>query len=437
MDYLILQVEEKSVTAARFGLSGREHRLGGAAVFELDGEHSLESVMAKIASGTRDNPRVILCLSPAKFAMRTLLLPFDDLRKAREVVPIQLQGELALPVEELVMDVLNVASKEYLVLWAKKSDVRYAVETCRNAGIEPQIVTSLPFAAAFVEGVPKDTVLYDGSALTITRSGKLCYFSVLDLAAASIMLPATLAAVEMAGTAPPPCISLIGPGSGMFAEAEVLMPTVKLLQIPPDADLVYKNEETFQQLAGLYAVARASQSGQLPDFRRGELAWTAGDARARKKMWLTALLAVTLLLVLFGSKVHQYRSVNADISSLNRSIAEMYREVFPNRSKAVDELSEVKGEMKKLTGADNSGGYLDLLKKLAEAKGNTINGLFEAELEGRNLRIKGDARSAQSANEFKAALMPLLATAELGEVKSRPDGTFSFSLTATLKEVSK
>ena len=76
-------------------------------------------------------------------------------------------------------------------------------------------------------------------------------------------------------------------------------------------------------------------------------------------------------------------------------------------------------------------------KKLAEAKGNSINGLYEAELEGRSLRIKGDARSAQAVNEFKAALAPLLASAELGEVKSRPDGTVTFSLTGTLKEGTK
>lgn len=437
MDYLILQVEEEQVTVARFCMSGRVHRLDGAALFELGGEQSLDSVMAKIAAGTRDNPRVILCLPPAKFAMRTVMLPFDDLRKAREILPLQLQGELTLPVEELSMDVLCVASGEYLAIWAKKSDVRHAVETCRTAGIEPQIVTSLPFAAAFTEGVPADTVLYDGSALTITRSGKLSYFSALDLASASMMFPATLAAVELAGSAPPPCICLIGPGSSIFAEAEVLTPTVKLLQAPAEGTLIYKNEETFQQLAGLYAVARASQAGQLPDFRRGELAWTAGDAKIRKKLLLTSLLVATILLILFGSKIIQYRSVNADIASLNRSIADMYREVFPNRPKAVDELSEVRGEMKKLAGADSSGGYLDLLKKLAEAKGNTINGLFEAEVEGRNLRIKGDARSTQAVNEFKTALMPLLATAELGEIKSRPDGSFSFSLTGTLKEGSK
>jgi general secretion pathway protein L len=109
--------------------------------------------------------------------------------------------------------------------------------------------------------------------------------------------------------------------------------------------------------------------------------------------------------------------------------------VFPSRTKAVDEVAEIKGEIKKMAGADASASFLDVLKQMAEAKGAAINGLYEAELNGRTLRIKGDARSAQAVNEFRAGLAPIMATVELGEVKGRPDGTVSFSLSGTLKEV--
>jgi len=140
---------------------------------------------------------------------------------------------------------------------------------------------------------------------------------------------------------------------------------------------------------------------------------------------------------LFVSKALQYRAARADLNSLNTSIASIYREIFPTRAKAVDELAEIKGEIRKLAGVDSSSAVLDLLKQLAEIKGTSINGLYEAEVEGRALRIKGDARSAQAVNEFKAALTPLLSTVELGEVKSRPDGAVTFTLTGTLKEVKK
>lgn len=437
MDYLILQVEEKQVVAASFKMSGRSPELLGAAMFGLDEQQSLGDVIALIAAGVAGNPRVVLCLPPSMFAMRTVSLPLENLRKVREVLSSQLQGELPLPVDELTLDAVSIGNGDFLALWAKKSDIGHAIELCRTAGIEPQTVSSLPLAANFIEGIPADCALYDGNALTIIISGKVTFFRALDSLTASAMIPATLSALELAGAPLPPRICLLGAENSALAEAGVLPLPAGQLQQPPASGLLFKNEQTFQQLAGLYAVAKACQAGLLPDFRRGELAWTAGDVKNRKKLLLTCFLAAIAIIVLFVSKGLQYRSVNADLVSVNKSIAGLYHDVFPNRAKAVDELSEVKGEIRKLAGAESSSGHLDLLKKLADAKGNTINGLYEAEAEGRNLRVKGDARSAQSVNDFKAALAPLLATVELGEIKSRPDGTVSFSLTGTLKEGSK
>ena len=437
MDYLVLQVEEIRVTAARFRMSKRSSELVGASIFELDNEHSLGDILAKIANALDGNPLVILCLPPAMFAMRTVSVPLEDLRKVREVLSAQLQGELSLPVEELALDALSAGEGTYLALWAKKSEIRHAIELCRRSGIEPQVVSSLPFAGNFIHGVPPDCVLYNGNALTTIKSGKVTFFRSLDAVSAPAMIPATLSALELAGVSLPSQIRLVGPESRVLAEPGILPMPAEQLQAPPDSGHLFKNDQTFQQLAGLHAVARACQAGALPDFRRGELTWTAGDVKIRKKLLLTGVLAAVVIIFIFVSKGLQYRTISADLVSLNKSISGMYRDIFPNRAKAVDELAEIKGEIKKLAGAESSSGYLDLLKKLAEAKGNTINGLYEAEAEGRNLRIKGDARSAQAVNEFKSALTLLLASVELGEVKSRPDGTVTFSLTGTLKEGSK
>lgn len=437
MDYLVLQIEKKRITVARFNISGRTSELAGASTVGLEDGLALGEALEQVAAGASGNPRVILCLPPEMFAMRTVSLPLDDLRKVREVLPAHLQGELSLPLDELALDVLSAGNGAYLALWAKKSDIRAAIELCRAAGIEPQVITSLPFANGFILGVPQECALYDGNALTIINSGRLSFFRALDPSSAATTIPATLSALELAGAQPPPRFCLTGFESELLAESGSLPFAAELLQAPDGTGNLFKNEQTFQQLAGLHAVALASQAGALPDFRRGELSWTAGDAKIQKKLLLTGVLAALVLIALFAGKGLQYRTVNADLLSLNKSISDLYREIFPNRAKAVDELAEVKGEIKKLAGAENSSGYLDLLKKLAEAKGNTINGLYEAEAEGRNLRIKGDARSAQAVNEFKAALAPLLASVELGEVKSRPDGMVTFSLTGTLREGSK
>jgi general secretion pathway protein L len=364
-------------------------------------------------------------------------LPFDNLRKVREVLPAHLQGEIVLPVEELALEVMPVGEGQFLALWARNSDISEKIGQFRDAGIEPQVVSSIPFACAALPGVPPDCAVCDGSSLALLQGGRLTYFRAFSSEVTAAMIATTLSALELSGGEPPPRLCLIGPETNVLSDADTLPLPVETLAVPPELGHLFKNEETFQQLAGLYAVARASYAGTLPDFRQGELAWTAGDAKLRKKLILTGILAAAVILLLFVNKGLQYRAAAADLSSLNKSVAAIYREIFPTRAKAVDEISEVKGEIKKLAGVENSSGYLDILKKLADAKGNTINGLYEAELEGQTLRIKGDARSAQAATEFKTTLAPLLASSELGEIKSRPDGTVGFTLTGTLKEGTK
>ncbi len=436
MDYLILQAEEKRLTVAHFEISRRSTELVGAATIELDEGRSLTDAVQQIAEKINGSPRVVLCLPPILFAQRSVLLPFSDLRKVREVLPSQLQGDIALPVEELSLDVMPVGDGQFLALWARKSDISAAIELFRNAGIEPHIVTSITFALAALPGIPPDCAVCDSRTLSLLKGGRLTYFRAFNSSVTSTMIAATLAALELSGEEITTRLCTIGQEEDQLSDADTLSLLIEKVELPPEMGHLFKNDETFQQLAGFYAVARACFAGTLPDFRQGELAWTAGDASLRKKLFLSGILSAVIILLLFVNTGIQYRAAVSDISSLNKSIASIYREIFPSRPKAVDEISEIKGEIRKLSGIESSNGYLDTLKKLAEAK-NSINGLYEAELEGRNLRVKGDARSAQAADEFKAALAPLLATVELGEVKSRPDGTVGFSLTGTLKEGSK
>lgn len=434
MDYLIIRINEDNVTAARFTLSGRSATLAGAASFVLDDVTTLSAVASRIASDLSGSPRVILCLPPALFAHRIVELPLTDLRKVREVLTAHLQGEIALPAEEAVFDVLPLSTGKFLALWAKRADIAGVIEEFRQAGCEPQIVSAEVLGWSYLPGTGSDCAVSDGTALAIITGGRLSYLRALDGLEPHKQLAATLAALELSAGGLPARLLVFGGQAATLAALKGLPLAVDQLLLPDDQVTMFRNEATFQQLAGLYAVARASQTGNLPDFRRGDLAWTAGNLKFRKQLMLTAILAVVVVLLLFVYKGLQYRAVKADTASLNSSIASLYREIFPTRTKAVDELSEVKGELKKLTGVDSSAGVLDVLKKLAEAKGATINGLYEAEVEGRTLRVKGDARSAQAVNEFKAALANLTVTSELGEIKSRPDGSVGFSLTATLKE---
>ena len=435
MEYLVIQVDEESVLAARFGFGGRSMTLAGAATFQLEEGQDLAAIAGRIAAGTTGSPQVVLCLPPALFAQRRVELPLKDTRKVREVLPAHLQGDIALQTEEVVFEALPSTDGSFLALWAKQSELAHAIAIFREAGIEPRHVTAAPFAWSHLPGLGGSCLVSDGRAIAAISDGRPLLVRSIAGAPLQQQLAATLPLLALAELPPPTRLVAFG----RLAELPELPAgntlAVEQLELPVELAAAFRNDQTFLQLAGLYAVARACHDGTLPDFRRGGLAWTAGDAKLRRQMRTTALLAVLTLLLLFGYKGMQYRQASMDLASLNRSIAAMYREIFPGRVKAVDELAEVKGEIRKLSGTAGSAGFLDALKQLAEAKGGSINGLYEAELDGRSLRVKGDARSAQAANEFKTALAPLVSSVELGEVKSRPDGTVTFTLAATLKEV--
>lgn len=437
MDYLILQPEENRLTVAHFGVSRRTTELIGAASLELNEELTLADAVRNVVEKMTGSPRIILCVAATFFAQRSITLQLTDLRKVREVLPTQLQGDIAQTVDDLVLDVLPSGEGRFLALWARKEDISTLIEQFSDFGLEPQVISSLPFALTEHPGLPSDCAVFDGSSLSILTGGRLTYFRTFMADVSSSMIAATLSALELSGLELPPRLCLTGSAAQLFSAGDSLRLPVETIEVPAELGHLFKNDETFQQLAGLYAVARANYAGTLPDFRQGKLAWTAGDAKLRRNLLLTGILVVTIIILLFVNKGLQYQAAAADVASLNKSIATMYREIFPTRAKAVDEISEIKGEIRKLAGIEGSSGYLDLLKKLAEAKGNSINGLYEVELEGRNLRIKGDARSTQAVNEFKAALAPLLATSQLGEVKSRPDGSVTFSLAGTIKEGTK
>lgn len=434
MDCLIIRITDDRVTVTRFGLSGKTATLDGSALFELDEGQNLAAVASRIASGINGSPRVVMCLAPSLFAQRIVELPLGDLRKVREVLPAQLQGEISLPVETVVFDALPLREGKFLALWARKSDISHAIDLFRDAGIEPEIVSAEPFSWSFLPGAPEDCLVCDGSALAIIEKGRVGFLRAFSGGMADKQLPATLSALEMSGiTLPARLFTLGDQAAEAFSGGSSTLPA-EPLALPHELVPLFKNDMTFHQLAGQYAVALAVRAGALPDFRRGDLAWTTGDARLRGKLRLTAILTILAVLLLFSGLGLRYQAARKDIASLDNSITAMYREVFPARTKAVDELAEIKGEIRKLTGSGSSGGVLDVLKQLAEAKGSGINGLYEAEIEGKAVRLKGDARSAQAVTEFKSALSPLMATVEVGELKSRPDGGVTFSMAASLRE---
>lgn len=145
------------------------------------------------------------------------------------------------------------------------------------------------------------------------------------------------------------------------------------------------------------------------------------------------ILAAVLVLLLCAESGVRYYLVKRDLGSLELSIRGMYKEIFPTRKKPVDEVSELRSEIRKLEGAKTSSNVLKVLKDLAGLKGDEVGGFYETEVNGAEIRLKGDARSFQAANDFKARAAQVFEGAEVSEIKSRPDGSVTFNFLGRVK----
>jgi general secretion pathway protein L len=179
-------------------------------------------------------------------------------------------------------------------------------------------------------------------------------------------------------------------------------------------------------------MARELATSEPVNLRRGNFIYRKAGERLQKRLRITWALAAMLLILVFAEAGVRYFMVQRDLSSLDSSIRTIYKEVFPSRKKPVDEVAELKAEIKRL-GATSSEGILAILKKLADAKGDDPREIYEVDFDGSQIIGKGYDRSTQGVNEFKAKASALFGSFEVSEIKSRPDGTVGFTFRGTLK----
>jgi general secretion pathway protein L len=437
MNYLIVQLSGNEALFARFQLNRGVLLIEGASRETIDQEHTLASHLAAAESG-REGERVILAIPPGRLFMRELELPLSDRRKIREILPLELKGETAFDTDELVFDSLPLDGGKVLAIWGKRHELAELIALMTGNHLEPEIVTASLFHWHLL--LPEDAksgqvAVTDGESLAVYRDGKPFYFRALQQGELFSQVSRTLAALEIDKGVKVEKVFLHGPASRQSPEIPTPPPLFAVLPGNREMDAVFGGENAAaRDLAGVFAVARAAALEEPVNFRSGPLAYTAGREKALKRLRLSMILAAVLLFLIIAETSLRYYLVQRDLNSVNNSIRSIYREVFPNRKKPVDEAAELRAEIKRLGGGAATAGLLPVLRKLADIKGGDVTGLFEVEMDGDQLRVRGDARSMTAVNDFRTRAAPLFGGAEVGEIKSRPDGSVTFLFRGTVKE---
>lgn len=440
MELLIIEAGRSSVGLVRFLKRGGAVLFQGAKRNSLDADSSLSSFLRDLAGEDAGNSKTFLSLDAEQIYSRELHLPIADRRKQREVLPLELKGETALEVEKLIFDALPLEAGTVMAIWAVEADLREKIASLREAGLEPQVVGSSLFhwQQLIPESVGDAAVaLSDGVSLAVYRERRPLFFRSLMDGNFQEEIIRTLALLEAGKGIRVERVLLHG-SAATFSE-QGPAGSIAFAPLPVSGALAeaFPSDNLAVEHAGAWALAMASLKGEPVNFRHGALAYTAGRERLKKKLLLTAILAAVFLVLLLMETGLRYYFVRSDLSSLDASIRQIYREVFPTRTKAVDEVAEVKSEIRNLGGVTASQEILHALDGVAKAKTDDILAIYEAEIDSGQVLLKGDARSFNAANGFKSRLEPLFAAAKMDEVKSRPDGSVTFTFRGTLKEGEK
>lgn len=433
MNYLVLQLTPTEAVFARF------HKRRGSLTFTGGGRHALGNgewadFLDQVRQGKLEQEQIILCLPAASLFMREIELPLTDRRKIRSIIPLEMKGETAIDADDMVFDGIPLPGGKVLAVWTKRKEVTERIEMLKEAGLEPEVVTASLFHwQALVETLTGTCAVTDGEGLALFQDGVPLFLRPLQEGDPA-EIGRTIAAVELGKGISVETLFLHGPAAGRLqTDSDDDIPTAPVPMAGELAAAFPEEGKAAIDMAGAYAVVRAVMIGAEVNFRTGSLAYTAGRDRLRRKLRLTAILTAACLLLVVAEAGVRYVMIKRDLASVNRSIATIYREAFPTRKKAVDEVAELRSEIRRLGGGATAGSALAALAKLTEAKGDDVTGLFEVEIDGDQVRVKGDARSVQAVNEFKGKAAAAFPDAVVGEIKSRPDGTVSFVFRGTLK----
>jgi len=437
MGFLIIELLRRESVATRFRVSGRKIVCEQSERLPAGSGAGLPAFLEASAATRQDDDTVILAVDPSLLSCRECALPLTDRRKLREVLPLELKGETACDTDELIFDSIVRGDGTQLAVWTRKRDISALIELLAAAGLDPQAATASIFHWRYL--LPPDadsgTVLVaDQSGAAVYRGGEPLVFRTFWGEDPVTEIDRTVTALELTEGITVERVYLLGELAGMELPAGR---EDSWIPLPISAELETAfggNLQAAAGRAGTWALVRAARKGDLVNFRHGELACVSGSRTVRKKLMVSAILAAAAVLIFCADLGTRYGFVRKDLDSLNKSIGIIYREIFPNRKKAVDEVSEVKSEIRRLSGVGTGIGALAALKKLAEIKGNDITGFYETEIEGNQVRLKGDAISIQAVTDLKNRAGAALSGVEVGEIRTKPDGSATFSLRGTLKE---
>jgi general secretion pathway protein L len=406
-----LDIRHTSVAAVLVKSSLRESWIIGAMSVPIPpadtDPQGLRAALAAVAAAMDlDQTDCAVSIPASLFSSRNLVIPFDQPKKIRMVLPFELEAHLPNPAEDIAVDFDRLSGaasgggSEVLAVAVEKARLAPFLADLAAAGFEPERLAPsvLAFGSLIARAAePEETVLSAEvgdrcGALTVARQGQVRLLRTFPLPPAAearrlavrSQIRTTLAAVEELWPDAPAAARVRMTGSGLAgidlpalaAELPVDLEPADLgraLNVAWDADDPAAWQPALMDGALAMAMAEIEGLGGL-NFHRSQFPGKKILSRHREHLVRTGVLAAVVLAIMLGSLIGRSVIAKNRLAALDRQMAAVLKESFPEVQKITDPFQQMQISLQDLKKATALAGEnrtapraIDVLKNLSES----------------------------------------------------------------------
>lgn len=385
-----LDIREAGLYAVLVRTGLKENRLENHVYVDFedapDPEHELEWAVEKTVAAV--DPAGAYCLvsiPPSRVSFRNITIPFKGRKKIKQILPFELEPTLPFEIDQVKLDFMTVRQQDQTDLIAaavEKHGLEHILDVLDQNGIYPGYVTTgglteaLCVAGKTASGL-KDFLFVDNDRTSATVclavSGKVC-------------LVRTLHKIVRAGE-PDSNAKELGTGirrmisafesiydmefepeklllSGLDAKDPVFVSSFEndleikasCLDLQADTDLNITFPEGMQpgpEANGSLCLVGVETAGIKPfNFGRRHSAAEKYWSENRTRLITTGILCLLVFILFMSRAATEAHFLRKQVSTIDRSILELYKETFPGEKGIVDPLEQMRAKLGRAQGED-------------------------------------------------------------------------------------
>lgn len=416
----------------------------------LDGQKNFDDELSralKTVAGRMDfsGAVCVASLPVESISFRSIEVPFKEKKKIRQILPYELETTLPIAPEDIVADFCMLNSEEtgpagkILAAAVERHRLESMLTLLKSHGIEPDVFTSSGFAMARclnrfsenggcrlllqVDEGRTTLVLNHLNQVVLVRSFSQPVSSETGYHTIMTRIRQTLSALEESTGRPYEIgdIGLSGVEAGEAGfrktiEKELGAPATVLDLSKDSGPVVLKpadKEWRALEMDACLALALAEIWGtEILNFRQGRFAVQQAWVEHKKEIVASGVLAVLVAVLFFVNVMIDYTATKRRADDVQAEIVAIFRSTFPQITKIVDPLHQMRLEVEAVKKADlfpnpeeRSLDTIDILYDISKLIGNNIKVTLNSIIIGSDsILLSGDTDTFNAVDDMKNGL---------------------------------